>query len=103
MFIVITATRIGIIIYFVFLFNIIVKLDLKKRIAINALIYIVFTVFLLGNIHKTDEISGDLFLVMGPGERYEGQTGQKDYKIIEFEQHGILIEKKSEETRNRPP
>ena len=51
--------------------------------------------------HKTDEISGDLFLVMGPGERYEGQTGQKDYKIIEFEQHGILIEKKSEETRKQ--
>ena len=45
--------------------------------------------------HKTDEVSGDLFLVVGPGERYEGQTGEKDYKIIEFEQHGILIEKKS--------
>jgi len=51
--------------------------------------------------HKTDEISGDLFLVVGPGERYEGQTGQKDYKIIEFEQHGILIEKKSEGARQQ--
>lgn len=51
--------------------------------------------------HKTDEISGDLFLVVGPGKRYEGQTGQKDYKIIEFEQHGILIEKKSEVARQQ--
>ena len=44
--------------------------------------------------HKTDEVSGDLFLVVGPGERYEGQAGEKNYKIIEFEQHGILIGKK---------
>ena len=44
--------------------------------------------------HKTDEVSGDLFLVVGPGVRYEGQIGEKDYKIIEFEQHGILIKKK---------
>jgi len=51
--------------------------------------------------HKTDEISGDLFLVVGPGKRYEGQTGEKDYKIIEFEQHGILIEKKSEVGRQQ--
>jgi len=51
--------------------------------------------------HKTDEISGNLFLVVGPGERYEGQTGQKDYKIIEFEQHGILIEKKSRGSRQQ--
>jgi lipopolysaccharide export system permease protein len=51
--------------------------------------------------HKTDEDSGDLFLVVGPGERYEGQTGQKDYKIIEFEQHGILIAKKNKGPRQQ--
>lgn len=44
--------------------------------------------------HRIDESSGDLFLVIGPGERYEGTPGQGDYKVIEFEQHGILVEKK---------
>lgn len=42
---------------------------------------------------KIDEASGDLFLVVGPGERYESEVGNKSYKIIEFDQHGILIEK----------
>ncbi len=51
--------------------------------------------------HKTDEVSGDLFLVVGPGESYEGQIGEKDFKIIEFEQHGILIEKKIKGARQR--
>jgi len=51
--------------------------------------------------HKIDEESGDLFLVVGPGERYEGQIGEKDYRIIEFEQHGILIEKKIKGARQR--
>jgi len=51
--------------------------------------------------HKIDEVSGDLFLVVGPGERYEGQIGEKDYKIIEFEQHGILIEKKIKGARRQ--
>ena len=49
--------------------------------------------------HKTDETSGDLFMVVGPGQRYEGQAGHKGYRTIEFEQHGILIEKKSSRTR----
>ena len=51
--------------------------------------------------HKTDEVSGDLFLVVGPGELYEGQAGQKGYKIIEFEQHGIMIEKKNKGARQQ--
>ena len=49
--------------------------------------------------HKTDEISGDLFLVVGPGERYEGRVGQKGHTTIEFEKHGILIEKKNKGAR----
>ena len=44
--------------------------------------------------HRFDDNSGDLFLVIGPGERYEGIPGGSDYRIIEFEQHGILLEKK---------
>lgn len=46
--------------------------------------------------HRTDETSGDLFLVVGPGERYEGKPGNRDYTIVEFEKHGILIEKKKD-------
>lgn len=42
-----------------------------------------------------DESSGNLFLVVGPGERYEGQAGSNEHRIIEFEEHGILIEKKN--------
>ena len=43
---------------------------------------------------KIDELSGDLFLVVGPGQRIEGIAGQKDFKIIDYEQHGILLQKK---------
>lgn len=51
--------------------------------------------------HRIDEISGDLFLVIGPGQRYEGTPGDNDYKIIEFEQHGILAEKKKSLKKRR--
>ncbi len=40
---------------------------------------------------KIDEQSGDLFLVVGPGQRIEGIAGQKDFKIIDYDQHGILL------------
>ncbi len=42
-----------------------------------------------------DEETGDLFLVVGPGERYEGMAGENDHQVIRFEQHGILLENKS--------
>jgi lipopolysaccharide export system permease protein len=42
---------------------------------------------------QTDEVTGDLFLVVGPGERTELESGTKNAKIIQFEQHGILIGK----------
>lgn len=44
--------------------------------------------------HKLDKASGDLFLELGPGTRYEGQPGDADYRIIEYDRHGILLEKK---------
>jgi lipopolysaccharide export system permease protein len=46
---------------------------------------------------KIDELSGDLFLVIGPGQRIEGMAGQKDFRIIDYEQHGILLKKKVKE------
>ncbi len=51
--------------------------------------------------HRIDEETEDLFLVVGPGERYEGQPGMGDYKIISFEQHGILVEKKKVQKKRR--
>ncbi len=44
---------------------------------------------------KIDEKTGDLFLVVGPGERYHGVAGENDHQIVRFEQHGILLENKS--------
>jgi lipopolysaccharide export system permease protein len=44
---------------------------------------------------KIDESTGDMFLVVGPGERYEGRPGAAEHKIISFDQHGILMENKN--------
>ncbi|MGD8419355.1 MAG: LPS export ABC transporter permease LptF [Gammaproteobacteria bacterium] len=41
------------------------------------------------------EESGDLFLVIGPGERYEGQPGELEHRLIKYDQHGILMENKT--------
>jgi len=43
--------------------------------------------------HVIDKKSGDLFLEVGPGIRYEGKAGSLNYKIIEFDKHGILLQK----------
>ena len=44
---------------------------------------------------KVDDETGDLFLVIGPGQRVEGVAGQKNLKFLDYEQHGILIQKKN--------
>jgi lipopolysaccharide export system permease protein len=44
---------------------------------------------------KVDDETGDLFLVIGPGQRVEGVAGQKDFKFLDYEQHGVLIRNKS--------
>jgi lipopolysaccharide export system permease protein len=51
---------------------------------------------------KIDDRSGDLFLVIGPGQRHEGQAGDNRFSIIDFDQHGILIEKRDRTTRAEP-
>ena len=43
---------------------------------------------------QVDDVTGDLFLVLGPGQRVEGVAGQKNLKILDYEQHGILLQKK---------
>jgi len=49
-----------------------------------------------------DEKSSDLFLVIGPGKRYEGQAGDRKMKHITFDQHGILIKKLAKAASLRP-
>ncbi len=43
---------------------------------------------------KVDEETGDLFLVIGPGRRVEGVAGRKDFKFLDYEQHGVMIQRK---------
>ena len=44
---------------------------------------------------RTDELTGDLFLVLNNGTRYEGNPGQPDYRIMDFESYALRIEPKS--------
>ncbi len=48
-----------------------------------------------------DPISGDLFLVVGPGQRYEGKAGEGDFRIIEYAEHGMLLKNDKEPVASR--
>ena len=50
--------------------------------------------------NRVDETTGDLFLEIGPGERYEGEAGNAGVRIISFATHGILLEQKQERQRD---
>ena len=50
---------------------------------------------------QVDEQSGDLFLVIGPGERFEGVPGDNRVEHITFDQHGILLQKQSRRSSRR--
>jgi len=43
---------------------------------------------------KLEKSTGNLFLVIGPGKRYEGEPGALEHRIISYDQHGILLENK---------
>ena len=43
---------------------------------------------------KTDEKTGDRFMVLEDGVRYEVKPGNLNYTVIEFEQHGVRIREK---------
>jgi lipopolysaccharide export system permease protein len=45
-----------------------------------------------------DKTSGDEFMVMQDGYRYEGEAGLADYRIIRFGTHAIRVKTKNEET-----
>ncbi len=41
-----------------------------------------------------DEKTGDKFIVLTNGKRYEGRPGYKDFAMINFEQHGVRVNQK---------
>ena len=48
---------------------------------------------------EDDEKTGDRFLVLEDGVRYERKGEQLDYTVIEFERHGVRIRKKATKTK----
>lgn len=51
---------------------------------------------------REDELTGDRFLVLKNGTRYEGNPGQPDYRIMDFETYALRIEPKPY-TQRTPP
>jgi len=50
---------------------------------------------------KIDESTGDMFLVVGPGELYKGRPGAAEHKIISYDEHGILIQNRNKPSASR--
>jgi len=44
---------------------------------------------------KVDPETGDRFIILNDGNRYEGVPGQADYKVTKFEEYGIVVAEKS--------
>ena len=42
-----------------------------------------------------DESAGDRYLVLQDGHRYEGQPGDPQFKVIQFKEHGLLVEERA--------
>ncbi len=45
--------------------------------------------------HETNKETGDRFMVLENGVRYQKTLGKLDYTVIEFEQHGVRIREKT--------
>ena len=50
---------------------------------------------------KIDSQTGDKFMVLENGVRYQRTQGKLDYTVIEFEQHGVRIHEKSSVVKNK--
>ena len=50
---------------------------------------------------ETNEQTGDQFMVFEDGVRYQRSQGKLDYTVIEFEQHGVRVHKKSSAIKNK--
>jgi lipopolysaccharide export system permease protein len=51
---------------------------------------------------QTDPQSGARYLVLQNGYRYEGRSGRRDYRIIQFAEHGIRIQDREVTASPRP-
>ncbi len=45
--------------------------------------------------HRIDESSGDRYLVLDDGYRYEGRPGEFDYQVSEFKRYALRIEERT--------
>ncbi|MDX2426209.1 MAG: LPS export ABC transporter permease LptF [Cycloclasticus sp.] len=45
---------------------------------------------------KIDPETGDRFLILKDGNRYEGVPGQADYKVTKFKEYGVVVAEKSD-------
>ncbi|AKH21768.1 LPS export ABC transporter permease LptF [Sedimenticola thiotaurini] len=50
----------------------------------------------------TDPESGDLYLVLTQGHRYEGAPGQNDQAVGDFDKYAILIDQRDQVTKSLP-
>jgi len=50
---------------------------------------------------KIDSQTGDKFMVLEDGVRYQRTQGKLDYTVIEFEQHGVRIHEKGSAVKNK--
>jgi len=44
---------------------------------------------------KVDSETGDRFIILNDGNRYEGVPGQADYKVTKFKEYGVVVAEKS--------
>lgn len=60
-----------------------------------------FTVIARRAYKMLDEKSGDQFLILEEGSRYEGVPGDEHFAILDFQKHGIRLEQKPVVVHNR--
>lgn len=45
---------------------------------------------------RVDPETGDRFIILNDGNRYEGVPGQADYKVTKFKEYGVVVAEKTE-------
>jgi len=45
---------------------------------------------------RVDEKTGDRFIILNDGNRYEGVPGQADYKVTKFQEYGVVVAEESD-------
>ncbi len=55
------------------------------------------------NGHTETHKNGDRFVVLENGRRYDGEPGQPDFRIMEYERYGVKIQSQRSSIRRRQP